>query len=158
MELNGTNDTFGTRLSRPVGAWWNAAHLSPSVSRRGAAHPGLESLAPLERIGLNGTGSGSKCRQVARRIQTCEDSMVRLPNGPEELLNYFEDVNRDYPDQRHRDGAEMCRLWMNLKSLGASQSDVDEFRSRLRDSPHKGSAWLDLEMQFEKWALTREFR
>ena len=38
---------------------------------------------------------------------------LRLPIGAEQLLRYFEGVDREYPGEHWRNGAEMCRQWEN---------------------------------------------
>ena len=83
---------------------------------------------------------------------------IRLPHGANELLQYFEGVNREYPGEHWRNGAEMCRRWLLLADVpGVSQVDIDAFVARLRSEPNPGSGWTDLGMQFKYWARTRGF-
>ena len=82
---------------------------------------------------------------------------IRLPRGADELLQYFEGVNREYPGAQWRNGADMCRRWLQLITLGATQADVDEFVARLESENNYGSGWLDLGMQFRHWARTQGF-
>ena len=79
------------------------------------------------------------------------------PHGADELLEYFESVNREYPSRHWRDGAEMCRRWRGLISSGATQADVDEFVARLESEKDCGAGWLDLGLQFRHWARSRGF-
>jgi hypothetical protein len=42
---------------------------------------------------------------------------LRLPIGAEELLRYFESIDREYPGEHWRNGAAMCRRWQVLLVL-----------------------------------------
>lgn len=81
----------------------------------------------------------------------------RLPVGATELLAYFEGVARHDPRPHWREGAEMCRRWMDLASRSPRQSDIIEFAARLDAEPAPGSGWLDLAMQFRHWARCQGF-
>lgn len=83
---------------------------------------------------------------------------ISLPVGAAELLRYFEDVEREYPDPHWRNGAEMCRQWLCLTSGPLTQEDVDEFVRKLVAEQNPGSGWLDLGMQFRAWARDRGFK
>lgn len=80
------------------------------------------------------------------------------PRGAEELLQYFEGVDRDYPGEHLRNGAEMCRRWQVLMTTLPTQADIDTFVARLEAEPNFGTGWLDLGMQFRHWALQQGFR
>jgi hypothetical protein len=83
---------------------------------------------------------------------------LRLPVGAEQLLRYFEGVDREYPGQHWRNGAEMCRRWQALLTGHPTQADIEDFVTRLEAEPNYGSGWLDLGMQFRHWARSRGFR
>lgn len=75
-----------------------------------------------------------------------------LPSGPVQLLGYFERVDREYPGEHWRRGAEMCRRWIELVAGEPCQADVDAFVSDLEGEPNPGSGWIDLGLQFRHWA------
>jgi hypothetical protein len=81
-----------------------------------------------------------------------------LPVGAEQLLRYFEGVDREHPGPHWQNGAEMCRRWLGLLAGNPSQADIDAFVARLEVEPNCGSGWLDLGMQFRHWARSRGFR
>lgn len=83
---------------------------------------------------------------------------LRLPVGAEKLLRYFESIDREYPGEHWRNGAEMCRRWLQLLADGATQTDIDQFVARLESEPGSGSGWLDLGMQFRHWARSQGFK
>lgn len=83
---------------------------------------------------------------------------LRLPEGAEDFLRYFEGVNRQYPGEHWRNGAEMSRRWLALLAGEPTQADIDEFVARLEAEPNYGSGWLDLGMQFRSWARQCGFR
>lgn len=83
---------------------------------------------------------------------------IRLPVGADELLQYFEGVNRKYPGEHWCNGAAMCRRWLALISDGATQADIDQFVARLESEPHPGSGWFDLGLQFRHWARSQGFK
>ena len=83
---------------------------------------------------------------------------LRLPVGADQLLRYFEGVDREYPGEHWRNGAAMCRRWQELLSGQPAQADIDAFVARLEAEPNYGSGWLDLGMQFRHWARQRGFR
>jgi hypothetical protein len=56
---------------------------------------------------------------------------LRLPLGAEELLRYFERMEREYPGPHWRAGVEMCRRWLALLAGEATQIDIDQFIARL---------------------------
>ncbi len=81
---------------------------------------------------------------------------LRLPVGAEQLLRYFEGVDREYPGEHWRNGAEMCRRWLSLTGVPrVSQSEVDDFITRLEAERSPGSGWIDLDLQFRHWARSR---
>ena len=84
-------------------------------------------------------------------------AQTRFPDGPNELLAYFEDVNREYPGQHWQDGAEMCRQWLQLITSSSTQIDIDQFTKRLDSEKNPGSGWVDLGLQFRHWARSRGF-
>jgi hypothetical protein len=85
-------------------------------------------------------------------------SEIRLPRGAGELLNYFEDVNREDPDEHWQNGADMCRRWLALADATAvSQAEIDDFVAQLKAEPKPGTDWIDLGMQFKHWARSRGF-
>jgi hypothetical protein len=82
----------------------------------------------------------------------------RSSTEAEKFLRYFEGVAGQYPGEHWRDGAELCRRWLALLSSGATQPDIDEFVARLEAEKNQGSGWLDLSMQFRRWARANGFR
>jgi hypothetical protein len=84
---------------------------------------------------------------------------LRLPVGANELLQYFEGVNREYSGAHWRNGIAMCRKWLDLDARkDLVQEDIDQFVARLNAERNCGSGWPDMRMQFIAWALRRGFR
>jgi hypothetical protein len=84
---------------------------------------------------------------------------IQLPNGPHELLRYFEGVDHAYPDPHWKNGAIMCRRWIQLaESQAIHQEQIDSFVRRLGEEEHSGAGWLDLGLQFRHWARLRGFK
>ena len=81
-----------------------------------------------------------------------------MPVGAEQLLRYFEGVDREYPGAHWRNGAAMCRRWQALLAGRPTQADIDAFVARLEAELNPGSGWLDLGMQFRHWARQSGFR
>ena len=80
-----------------------------------------------------------------------------LPVGAKELLEYFEGVAREHPEEHWRSGADLCRWWLCLAAGPIGQGDVDQFIQRLESEKAAGSGWLDLGLQFRAWARTQGF-
>ena len=83
---------------------------------------------------------------------------LRLPVGAEELLRYFEGVDRASPGEHWRNGAAMCRRWQEMLAGQPMQADIDAFVARLEAEPNYGSGWMDLGLQFRHWARQCGFR
>jgi len=84
-------------------------------------------------------------------------NQIRLPVGAAELLAYFEGVSRQDPDPHWRNGAEMCRRWMDLTAQPATQADIDQFIARVDTEPTPSTGWVDLGLQFRHWARAQHF-
>jgi len=82
---------------------------------------------------------------------------TRTPIDEERLLRYFESVDRMYSGEHWRNGAEMCRRWLQLHRDGATQGDVNQFLARLEAASDSGSGWLKLGMRFRPWARSQGF-
>ena len=84
----------------------------------------------------------------------------RLPADVKHFLRYFEATNRDYPDERWQNGAELSRRWLAMQAQDQiSQAEIDEFLELLQAEPNKqGSGWWDLDIHFRRWARSLGFR
>ncbi|MCI0702580.1 MAG: hypothetical protein L0241_15965 [Planctomycetia bacterium] len=75
----------------------------------------------------------------------------------QEILAYFEMVNRTHPKQHWQNGIELSQRWLQLLSAGATQADIDQFVSRLESEPISGGGWHDLATRFRYWARLQGF-
>jgi hypothetical protein len=85
--------------------------------------------------------------------------MTRLPRGAQELLEYFQGVNREYPEKHWENGIRMCEEWLSMsRRSDVTQTEIDNFLIRLTSEKNPGSGWIDLGMQFGAWARDHGFR
>jgi len=84
---------------------------------------------------------------------------IPLPEGPERLRSYFAGVSAMNPGQpQWTNGVMMCDWWLRLcTAASVTQIDIDLFIRRLDEEKHKGSGWIDLDLQFKHWARGRGF-
>lgn len=84
---------------------------------------------------------------------------IPTPQGAEQLLQFFQKMNHDYPGEPWHQGTELCQRWVLLQSKGATQAEIDECLAVLEAGMNRyGSRWLDLNYQFREWARSQGHR
>jgi len=77
----------------------------------------------------------------------------------EGLIRYFEMINKHYPAEKWRLGAETSKEWLRLiDSEAVSEPEVVSLLGITDQNKSKGSGWTDLAMGINRWARAKGFR